>query len=325
MVCEREVPHVDGLYTFRSVRQFKADMQFFLLSYTPVSLQDVICHLDGGRRLPGRCFLPTFDDGFREIHDVVAPILRARGIPAVFFLTTSVIDNRELCRSAKESLLIRALALLEDSPARRKVSQLLADAGVKGSDLSSRIRQVAYHQRSLLDELALLLGCDFAAYSTSVKPYMTTAQIRDLIGGGFAIGAHSVDHPRYSGLSLEEQLAQTRASVDWLSKHFQYECQAFAFPYNDTGVSLEFFQRAFADGGLKVSFGTGGVCHHYFPRNLERFTMENTDSDAELILAREFGVNAFRRIWRAGQTGDGVSSSERQEDAPATFSTVSHE
>src|SRR5262249_4344582 len=151
-------------------RQFKADMEFFLRFYSPVSLADVICHLDGSCRLPKRCFLPTFDDGFREIYDTVAPILYANGIPAVFFLTTSTVDNRELCYQQKISLLVRALESLADSPVTREVSGLLAEAGVKGADLLSCVRNVSYCQRHLLDKLGPVVQCDFAAYAAEVQP-----------------------------------------------------------------------------------------------------------------------------------------------------------
>ena len=35
-------------------------------------------------------------------------------------------------------------------------------------------------------------------------------QVIELLKLGHAVGAHSIDHPRYADLSLEEQLHQTR-------------------------------------------------------------------------------------------------------------------
>jgi peptidoglycan/xylan/chitin deacetylase (PgdA/CDA1 family) len=295
MVSDRDVPHVSGLFKFRSVRQFEADMQFFLRSYTPVSLQDVIRHLDGASRLPKRCFLLTFDDGFAEVYDVVAPILFAHGIPAAFFLTTCTVDNRELCYQQKISLLVRAVASLKDSTVTREVARRLANARLKGTNLLSCLGNISYRQRHVLDELGPVVGCDFGTYAASAKPYLTSAQIKHLMGRGFAIGAHSVDHPLYSALSVEEQLIQTHESLNWLSNHFQYECQAFAFPFNDSGVSPEFFQKAFAGGRLKVSFGTGGMHSHFFRKHLNRHTMEFPELDTAQIVGREFAVTLFRR------------------------------
>lgn len=292
---EEDLPHLSGLIKPRSIRQFQEDVEFYLQSYVPISLQDIIYHLDGTSRLPKQCFLMTFDDGFREIYDIVAPILYAKGVPAVFFVTTSNVDNHELCYLQKMSILYRAMASLGDSSAKQAVSQLLTKAGGKGQDLPSRIFSITYNQRDVLDKLGTILASDFETYVASVQPYLTSEQIKELMQQGFDIGAHSVDHPLYSELSLEEQLLQTRDSLNWLSERFQYECQSFAFPYRDSGVSPEFFQKAFSDGRLKISFGIHGMQRHFFPRNLERFTMEQDHLNAAQALAREFAVTYFRK------------------------------
>lgn len=295
VVSDEELAHFSWIYKFRSISQFKADLEFFLRFYNPVSFQDIIDHLDGRRRLPKRCFFLTFDDGFREVHDVVAPLLYSKGIPAALFLTTSVIDNRDLICPQKKSLLIRELALRKDNPASREVSDHLLNARVEGLDLPSRILKITYRQRQLLDGIAPLLGCDFAEYATFAKPYLTSEQIKSLMKKGFTIGAHSVDHPFYSEVSLSEQLIQTQQSMHWLSDRYQYECQSFAFPYNDLGVLADFFKAAFGAGRLKISFGTDGMRQHFFARNLERFSMEGTDRPAQQILARQFAKAFLRR------------------------------
>src|SRR5262249_33097026 len=78
VVCDHQLPHISGLYGFRNVRQFNTDLEFFLRHYSAVTERDVICHLHGGSVLPPHSVLLTFDDGFREIYDVVAPLLWAK-------------------------------------------------------------------------------------------------------------------------------------------------------------------------------------------------------------------------------------------------------
>lgn len=289
VASDQDLPHISGTYRYRTLRQFAADLEFFLRYYIPVSLSDVIHHLDGVRQLPKRCFLPTFDDGFREIYEPVAPLLYRHGVSAVFFLIMSAIDNRELCYPQKKSLLLHALRLHGGPTTEREISQLLARAGIPGVSAAFQIRAIHYRHRHLLDDLAPLLQCDFSAYLRSVQPYLASPQVLDLMRRGFAVGAHSVDHPLYSELTLEEQLHQTRRSVAWLSQHFSYECQSFAFPYQDTGMSPDFFTLAFDAGSLKVSFGIGGLRPHFFRRNIPRFSMERTNLPASHIVSRQFG------------------------------------
>lgn len=295
VVSDHELEHVSGLYQFRNIRQFTDDIEYFLRHCTPVCLADVISFLDGTGQLPKRCFLPTFDDGFSEIHEVIAPILHAKGVPAVFFLITSAVDNRNLCHPQTKSLLLRALASQIGSSAEKHVAMILEAAGFAGTDLASGIRGITYCQRHLLNDLAPVLGCDTTEYLATQKPYVTSAQVVELLRLGFNIGAHSVDHPLYSELGLEEQLRQTMESRRWLIDRFQCDCSAFAFPYRDTGASHEFFRQAFGGTELKVSFGTGGIASHFFPRNLERFTMEKTSRPAAQIVARQFAKALLHR------------------------------
>lgn len=294
VVSDEEVPHVSALYTFRSVRQFEADIDAFCRVYKPVTLDHLVRFLNGSATLPRRAFFLSFDDGFREIHDVIAPILRRHGVPATFFLIPPVLDNRELCHPQKKSLLLRALAASSNETVHKEVDRRLSAANIRGTDRVSRLRGAGYSHRTLLDELALVLDCDFKEYLASSRPYLTTEQVHALLRQGFSIGAHSMGHPLYSELSVQEQLEQTTESARSLAERFQRPCNAFAFPYRDNGVGPEFFERVFDASGVDVCFGTAGTTSHFHPRNLERFTMERTDAPARQVITRQLARKVSR-------------------------------
>ena len=86
MISGRELLHIKNLYPYKNEKEFTADLDFLLRHFRPVTLWDVIASTRGGGPLPSRSFLLTFDDGFREMADVVAPILLRKGVPAVFFV-----------------------------------------------------------------------------------------------------------------------------------------------------------------------------------------------------------------------------------------------
>jgi len=54
--------------------------------FTTVTFRDVAAHLDGGRRLPRRPILLTFDDGYADNHALALPLLRQYGMTGVVFL-----------------------------------------------------------------------------------------------------------------------------------------------------------------------------------------------------------------------------------------------
>jgi peptidoglycan/xylan/chitin deacetylase (PgdA/CDA1 family) len=301
IVTDAEVPHVKHLYTYRGVAAFKRDLDVLLGRFRPMSLEELIAHLHSQSALPRDALLLTFDDGFREMQEVVAPILLAKGVPATFFVTTGYIDNHNFAHHNKLSVLLEHIFTKGGAALTHEVSQWLARHGMLGDGLKARILAIDYHQGHLVDELATVCEYDFAAYLATRQPYLTSEQIRWLLKQGFTIGSHSIDHPLYATLSVEEQLYQTRESLRFLAERFQIRYRAFAFPHSDAGVTMDFFRVLFDKGHLDVSFGTGGMLPHFFARNFQRFTMEKTLLPAESILAKQYVRFLYRTM-----TGRGI-------------------
>lgn len=60
--------------------------------YQPVSIDDLLAARDGGKPLPEKPVLLTFDDGYRSFHSIVFPLLKAFNYPAVLALVGSWLD-----------------------------------------------------------------------------------------------------------------------------------------------------------------------------------------------------------------------------------------
>src|ERR1700759_858850 len=94
LVSDEEVLHVKHLYPYKNIRQFTEDLDHLLRRLRPVSVDEIAQAVLAGRGTPAGSFLLTFDDGFREVYDVIAPILYAKGVPGVFFVNPAFLDNR---------------------------------------------------------------------------------------------------------------------------------------------------------------------------------------------------------------------------------------
>jgi peptidoglycan/xylan/chitin deacetylase (PgdA/CDA1 family) len=285
VVSDHEIPHVRHLYRYKSVRDFKADLDFILAHYSPIDLSELLNHVQSGRRLPEKAFLLTFDDGFREMSEIVAPILTEKGVSATFFVNSAFIDNAKMCYLNKASLLVEELQRRQSVALREDVARALRAQGVQSDDVVAGILSITYRKRALVDHLAEIVGLDFDEYLSVTQPYLTAAQIRTLIRDGFTIGAHSVDHPLYASLSLDEQISQTVDSLNAVRRTFGLSYGAFAFPHSDTNVSREFFDKLSATGLLDVSFGTAGLIHDSVPAHFQRFSLEAPLEEAQRILA----------------------------------------
>jgi len=285
MISDEEVEHVKHLYQYKTIREFEEDMDFLLKNYSPIGLLEFLHIIKAGRPLPNKVFLLTFDDGFREMHDIVAPILLKKGISATFFVNSAFTDNKQLCYHNKASILAEHFLKKRTSSLEKKVFEVLQNYEFLIDDMVTGILSISYRKRDLLDKIAPLLSVDFDEYLKVKKPYLTSNNIERLIENGFTIGAHSIDHPRYDSISLEDQICQTLESLKFVREKYQLNYGVFAFPHSDNNVSREFFDRLYTSEKIDLSFGTAGPMNDSVSNNFQRISLEKPVVAAKNIVA----------------------------------------
>jgi peptidoglycan/xylan/chitin deacetylase (PgdA/CDA1 family) len=221
-------------------------------------------------------------------------MLCKKGIPATFFLNTAFLDRGGMAHHNKISLLLDRMPRQISKQTVREIEGLLPPPLKAGDGLKSRLLSIRYADRWLVDRIALIAEVDLHQYVVTARPYLSSGEVLSLLRHGFTIGAHSVDHPLYADLSLEEQLTQTRDSIDFIVSRFGLRTRAFAFPHTDAGVGPEFFDAMFSTGVLDACFGTGRLVRHFHPRNVGRFSMEKTSGTTEAIIAREYARAVYQ-------------------------------
>lgn len=304
-VSDDNPEHIRHLYPVKTVRQFTADLDFLLKTYRPVNPAELENLLQQGISPKANTFLLTFDDGLREFHDLIAPLLLQKGIPAICFLNSDFVDNQGLFFRYKASLLIGAFEREKQQIQSGPVIQWLRKYAPDHQNIPSALLSIAYQNQGALDELAAIIDYNFANYLAKQQPYLNSEQILSLKNQGFYFGAHSCDHPEYRFLSLEEQIRQTRESVDDLCTRFALPYRAFAFPFTDFGVSRAFFQNIYEQApAITSSFGSAGLKRDYFPQHFQRIPFETGRLNAREILNNEYlyfllkslvGKNSIRR------------------------------
>ena len=295
MVSDEDVLHIKHLYPHKNIKQFTEDLDFILKKFSPVGLNDVLQCFHHKKALPPKALHLTFDDGFREIHDIIAPILFRKGIPATFFVSSGFTDNKILCHQHKASLLVEQILKKDySSNIKNGINNILTGNNPEFRDVATGILSVKYRDKSLIDQIADLMNVNFSDYLLKTKPYLTTEHIRKLIGDGFTIGAHSIDHPLYADLSLEEQLRQTMESTAFLKEKFKLNYGVFAFPHSDHGVSRQYYSRIKESNLIDLSFGTSNMMEDVVQDNVQRFSLEKPLWPAKNIIALQYA----KRFWR---------------------------
>lgn len=74
------------------VGDFERFCRFFQRHFTVLPLGDMVTRLERGQPLSGMLAV-TFDDGYRDNYEHAAPILRALGLPATFFVVSGFMDT----------------------------------------------------------------------------------------------------------------------------------------------------------------------------------------------------------------------------------------
>jgi len=290
-VSDEDVIHIKHLYNVRSSKAFEKDLDFFLKHYTPVNYKSFKNRFDNSYSKKENTFLLTFDDGLREFHDIIAPILVRKGIPAICFLNSGFIDNKNLFYRYKTSILIEKLMERNTSTAQQKeINDWFLNKNLSLIDNYKSLCTINYANRHYIDELAGILDVDFNEYLQTVKPYMDSIQIQSLIKQGFEFGAHSIDHPQFSELKTDQQIAQFEESVNEIIKTFDLDYRIFSFPFTDFGVSMDFFNTVFDKNATKaeLSFGCAGLKKDSCSRNIQRIAIEKDNLTAQDIIYYEY-------------------------------------
>ena len=181
VVTNEDNEHLSQLYSVKTIKEFKNDLDFLVKNYKPISLQELIEFNKSGHKPEEKCFHLTFDDGLKELYTIVAPILKEKSIPATFFINTDFLDNQQLFYRFKANLLAEKYA-------------------------ATGMLDLPYGEEEAMDELAETLDFSFDDYLVKEQPYLTTTQVKELINDGFTIGGHSINHPLFKKITEEEQV-----------------------------------------------------------------------------------------------------------------------
>ncbi|MFZ2448254.1 MAG: polysaccharide deacetylase family protein [Syntrophobacteraceae bacterium] len=286
LVTDDPLPHVCHLYATKTPREFEADLDYLLREFRPITLEQLKSIILNGDTPPKRSFYLTVDDGLRQAAEIMAPMFQRKGIPAAFFISPAFLDNVDMSYRFKISLLIGIMHERKiPRSAERAVEDVLKRVHSHSSDgMISTLLQVSFKKRHLLDEIANILEYNFEDYLRRERPYMSTEQVCALARDGFDIGSHSVLHPSYAELNLEEQLGQTRDGARMVRERFGVDRGIFAFPFSERGVGDDFFHRIIREETIDLLFGTSGWEHESDKRLVQRVQIDLAEPPLPVFL-----------------------------------------
>jgi peptidoglycan/xylan/chitin deacetylase (PgdA/CDA1 family) len=228
--------------------QFDRQMAFLRRHFHPVSLEDVLAHIEGEASLPPGAVAVTIDDGFNDTHHYAFPILRRYAIPATVFVTTGYVDS-----GLPFWFEVAAYLALRAAPGSLRLEEY-GQAFPAGNSIAER-RQSVRALQALLKELphrrwTAVVG-EWSRRFTAEADGDTLAlgrplswpQVQEMAAAGISFGSHSVTHPNLTQLTDRDLEWELTASKHALESRLQRPVVTLAYPI---GTAATFDQRVVA-------------------------------------------------------------------------------
>ena len=206
---------------------FEAQMRYVRETMTPISLRNMVECLEQGNPPSQNAIAVTFDDSYKNGHDVAAPILEKYEIPATFFIASGFLDSDRrywtdkleyLLNNTTEKELINEYlhesankVWLLNSDQNRIEALVEIKTFLKKIDSDNRDKILAAIQNQLMVNGE---GNNVSNYQNLSSSHVMALDQSDL----FEIGGHSANHEILSYLQDDELLFEIHQCLNDLER-----------------------------------------------------------------------------------------------------------
>lgn len=240
--------------------EFDWQVRYLARHHQVITCHDLAAMIDAGQPIPRNAVMITFDDGYRDNHDIALPILRSHGVSAVIFVATGYMGSRETYwydRLVHQMLGVThaelpmpggATALMVGGgEAQRRRAAHAALKHLKGLADAER--------RDTLERWRVAMGAAEHDEFQGIDGPMDWTEVRALSEAGIEIGSHSVSHPILARIDddaeLERELVESKAQIE---AHTGRPVVSLAYPVGGPGAYSERVVGAARRAGYRFGF-----------------------------------------------------------------------
>lgn len=286
---------------------FERQMRFLKEHCSVIGLDELRRFKNGGA-LPPNPVLVTFDDGYRDNHDVALPVLSRLGIPAVFFVATSYVEERRLfwwdrvCLVMKRSP--RPFVELEyphhltlDLRDRTKAAHRAMHVIKSHFDLDLP---------RFLEELERAAGVSISREEErelAHRHVMTWDQVRALRDAGMSVQSHTRTHRVLHTLddaSLQRELVGSRRELEEV---LDERVTSVAYPVGKGLLRAPHARNAIRAAGYEMGFTNGTGINHVW--SFDRIDVRRLSVEIDIPDAYFHAMMAFPYLAYEHEAGRG--------------------
>ncbi len=260
----------------------------------------------GGRPLPDRALILTFDDGLREQYQHALPVLQRLGVPALFFVNTAPVATETVCSVHKIHLTRASVPPAEFSRMLRaeslacgitlpweRVGALATTQYAYDDPASAEVKYLLNFLLAPIDRDRLVDRCFASVFGDREREiarelYVDPDLIKDLDRLGF-LGTHAHQHLPLGLLTSAAVRSQLELSLDYLEQWTGRRPRALSYPYGSREAAPAWLGPIAAELGLEFGFTMERAANPDFnsPFHLARYACNDLPGGKSPILTAE--------------------------------------
>jgi peptidoglycan/xylan/chitin deacetylase (PgdA/CDA1 family) len=269
---------------------FERQLELIKQHFDVVTIEQVADAIEGGAPLPRSPLLLTFDDGYRDNHDVALPLLRKHGLKATFFVATQFVDERRLFWWDRINFILKASTRpkVELAYPYRQVLTLGPAPEQRARAIKTAVRLVKEHF-----DLCLPLFLEHLGEAARVpfpragevrlaeEHVMTWGEVRALRDAGMSVQSHTHTHRVIQTLSPAELDDELTTSRRLLEREIGEAVFAIAYPVGRGPACPRAVRDAVRRAGYSVAFSNhSGInpVSHFDELDAKRLTIDTSIS-----------------------------------------------
>ncbi len=263
---------------------FEEQVALFMRRFTLLGVEDLRLHFLEKRPLPKNPALITFDDGYRECHDIALPVLKRAGAKAVFFISTDHITDRKAFWWDRANYLVKrsTRSKVEIDYPSHAVFDLSGDRSKVVQKILDVIKETyALDVERYLQTLSAALGVPWGPEEErriTDEVLMSWDQVRAMHAAGMDIQSHTRTHRVLQTLTPDDLREELGGSRRILEEKLDAPIRAIAYPVS---LSPEGHDAIFAavrsagyDLGFSTSCGLGPLGAETNPLDIQRIWVD---------------------------------------------------
>lgn len=166
------------------------------------------------------CALITFDDGYKDNHDLALPLLKKHNAKTIFFIVTSLVGTNDMLMHDKIRLLVQKGKL---SPKYLRI-----------------VNKINYGINEYSEKVLKNVNKIFDKEKIKKRVLLNYSEIKKIIDTGFKIGVHTHNHKPLLFLNKNEQKSEIHDCIKALKK-LNIFADSIAYPnglYNEDTLSI---------------------------------------------------------------------------------------